>query len=223
MRRIGEPDEVQVLRAAIRARVADVRTAVPGMVVDYDAAKQTATVKLAVRLPTPDGSDVEEIKPLPNVPVKWPRGGGYFATMPLVAGDPGLLVFSEVDFSAWRETGEVADPATPRRHGLYAYFLPGGCADGDEIPEASADHMVLGKTGGAIARFKDSTIELGGGATQFAALANKVQAEINALRSWAASHTHPYTDTPVGPAVTLAAASPPPEVGSVAATKVKVE
>lgn len=180
MSKLGEPSDAQIYRAAIRARLADVRTAAPGIVVSYDATKQTVTVKLATRIQAPYGR-TEELPPLEDVPVKWQRGGGYFCTMPLVAGNAGLLVFCEEDFTHWRETGEVADPDTTRKHGLNAYFLPGAGIDGEEIGDAAADCLVIGKDGGNVIRIKNGAIELGRSASDFVALASKVNANFQAI------------------------------------------
>lgn len=214
MKKIGEPSDAQLIHTAIRARLADVRTAIPAMIVDYDFAKQTCTAKPAVRIPTLDGVP-EELDPIPDVPVKWMRGGGYFATMPLVAGDPGLLIFSEVDFALWRESGEVSDAFQERRHGLYCYFLPGGCADGDELPDAAEDHMVIGKSGGPVIRVKADGVELGAGASDFVALAAKVHTELGKIAAAFTSFVPGTGGASFG--------SPYTTAGDVSATKVKAE
>jgi hypothetical protein len=63
------------------------------------------------------------------VPVLWPRGGGMMLHMPLAAGDCVLLVFCEADFSPWRLSGSAQAPALLKRHGLYAYAIPGAAPD----------------------------------------------------------------------------------------------
>lgn len=208
-----EPSEVEIIRTAIRARQADIRTAVPALIESYDAAKQTCTCQLAVRLLTADGVP-EEVQPLTDVPVKWQRGGGYFCSMPLAKGDPGLLVFCESDFSSWRATGEVSDPAQERRHGLYAYFLPGGCADGDELASAAPDALVIGKDGGPTMTIDAAGLKLGASASDFVALASLVSDELNKIA------TTLGTGSNGAGAVVFATPYSP---GDVAATKVKAE
>ncbi len=217
MKRIGQPGQVQLLKAAFRARQADIRTSCPGLVIDYDSAKQTATVQLAVRLPDVNGVP-QELPPLTDVPVKWQRGGGYFCTMPLAEGDPGLLVFCEADFNKWRATGAVSDVVQERRHGLYAYFLPGGCDDASPIADASADHMVCGKDGGPVIHIKPSGIDLGAAVSGFVALAAKCDAEFTKIKNNIAQLAAP-PGTSGGPLVNAS----PYVTASVAATKVKAE
>lgn len=200
-RRLGEPSDAEIIRHAIKNRLADVRTSVPGIVKSYDAATQTCEVELAVRLPRADG-EIEELPPATDVPVSWPRGGGYFCTMPLQPGDAGLIVFSEVDFSEWRVTGGVADPPTTRRHGFHAWFIPGGCADGHEIADVDPSKLVIGKDGGPVMKIDAAGIELGASASAFVALADKVNEELGKIAdafmsfvpgSGGASFGMPYT------------------------------
>lgn len=216
-----QPDDVELIRTAIRNRLADVRTSIPAVVVSYDAALQTCKCELATRLPTTDGTP-EQLPPLEDVPVKWQRGGGYFCTMPLAAGDAGLLVFCEADFSAWRESGEISDATQERRHGLYAYFLPGGCAQGAEIADASATKLVIGKDGGPVMKIDAAGIELGASATGYVAMATAVTAQLTALK--AAISAAPVTPGDGGAAFKasiVAALSTWP--ATVAATKVKAQ
>ena len=219
MSEIGQPSEVEIHRTAIRARMADVRTSVPGVIVSYDSAEQTCTVNAAVRIPDADGIP-QELPQLVDVPVCQPRGGGYFAHFPLAAGDAVLISFSEADFTAWRESGEVSDPINVRRHGLNAYVILGGCVDGDELTSATADHLTIGKDGGPVAHFKGSTIELGAGVTDFVALATKTDAALSALHTFITSHVH----TSGGPGSPTSPPSPgPAPLQSVAATVVKAQ
>jgi len=220
MKKIGQPGLAQILRTAIRARQADIRTACPGIVISYDATTQTCSCKLAVRIPDVNGIP-QELPPLTDVPVKWQRGGGFFCSMPLASGDAGLIVFSEVDFSAWRVSGEVSDATQERRHGLYAYFLPGGGDDAHHIANASADHMVCGKDGGQLIRIKSDGVELGAAASDFVALAGLVKARLDAIQTKFDAHVHTGVTTgggSSGTTATLIGALPP-----VAATKVKAQ
>lgn len=214
-----QPDDVEIIRTAIRNRLADVRTSIPAIVKSYDYIEQTCSCELTTRIPTSDGTP-EQLQPLQDVPVAWPRGGGYFCTMPLSPGDTGLLVFCEADFSAWRETGVVSDATQERRHGLYAYFIPGGCANGKELTDASPDKLIIGKQGGSVIKVDASGIELGAAASQYVALANLVSARLDAIQAKFDAHTHPVTalGSPTGPTATLIGPLAP-----VAAAKVKAQ
>src|ERR1700690_1903676 len=96
----------------------NLRVACPGIIQDFDAEKQTVTVKLALRenvetLQGHNGTapifirrDVEVV-PLLNVPVVFPRGGNFLVTMPLQAGDECLIIFGDMCIDAWWESGGV--------------------------------------------------------------------------------------------------------------------
>ncbi len=213
-----QPSDVELIRTAIRNRLADVRTSIPAIVKSYDVAKQTVECELATRIPTSDGAP-EQVPPLQDIPVAWPRGGGYFCAMPLAAGDAGLLVFCEADFTAWRETGTISDPAQERRHGMYGYFIPGGCADGDELTDVVDGKLVIGKQGGPTMTIDGTGLSLGAAVSAFAAKADVIDANISAIKNWLASHTHPVPSFGTsGPA-----ALTPPVTNPTACSKVRIE
>jgi len=104
----------------------DLRVAAPGIVQSFDAARQTASVKVAVTenildpgtlAPTP-----EEIPLLTDVPVVLYRAGGYVLTLPIAAGDECLLIFGDSDYSAWWQSGGVQNQIVRRRHDLSDSF-----------------------------------------------------------------------------------------------------
>jgi len=172
-----DPDLAEVVDAALDSRLLDVHTAIPGTIKSYDAAKQTADVIVQVRSATPaqDGSTVAETVPvLPNVPVQWPRGGGYALHFPLTAGDHVLLVFSEAAIGHWRETGQVADPGDLERHSFsYAIAIPGIAPNAGALTDAP--------TGEAVLTVGDGVFRVGASGADFVALSAKVDANFQAL------------------------------------------
>ena len=80
--------------------------ALPGNVVSFDAEKQTAEIRPAVRtgsLAYPVLADVPVFMPVP------------FDVRP---GDACLVIFADVDTDAWLASGEPEEPLTARRHSL---------------------------------------------------------------------------------------------------------
>lgn len=174
-----EPTLAELLRRALDSRIADVHVSMPGIVRSYDAAKQVATVQPAVKrvLLDDDGEQVEEdFPPLQNVPVIWPGGGGFYMHFPLATDDAGLLVFSERSFTEWRSTGLVSAPGDLRLHALHAVFQPGLRADA----QARADAPAAGE--GVIA-VGDGVLRVGSAGAPFVAGADKVDAQLDALKS----------------------------------------
>ncbi len=210
------PDLSEVLDDVLTSRLADVHTAIPGTIKTYDAAKQTAEVIIQVRAATPnqDGDTVAEEHPvIPNVPVQWPRGGGYALHFPLAPGDHVLLVFSEAAIGHWRATGQVADPGDLRRHSLaYPIAIPGIAPESSPIGDAP--------TGMAVLNVGSGVFSVGSSSAEFVALANLVSARLDAIQAKFDLHTHNVTapGSPSGPPVPLIGPLAP-----VAATKLKAQ
>lgn len=128
-RRERMDNPIVALRAALRGWQAGIWTALPGVVVDYDAAKLTASVQLTIqpKVRQSDGTvkDVS-ISVLKDCPVVFPQGGGFLLTFPLRADDPGLVIFSSRCIDAWWQNGGVQPQAEVRMHDLSdGFFLPG--------------------------------------------------------------------------------------------------
>lgn len=188
----------KVLIDMLDRRMLDVHTSLPGEIVSYDAAKQVADVRpmLKRRIPDPDGGDdtIEALPTIPAVPVVWPRGGGYCLTFPLAKGDGVMLVFSEADLSAWRDTGEASDPGDVERHGLAgAVAVPGVDTVARALTDASATHLVIGKDGGPAIHIDSTGVKIGAaGASHPIALGDKVD-------TWAAAVKAALAAAPGGP------------------------
>ena len=204
---ITPPTLPEVIREAIDARLEGVRVAMPGIVQAYDAAKQSADVLPAVRgsVLQVDGTLTPEALPvIPDVPVAFPRAGGFFLAFPLAPGDSVLLVFSEVDLNEWRRVGSVVDPGDARRHTLAgAVAIPGLFPATNPIAPAPNGAQV-GSEGGVRITLTPSQVQAGG-ASDAAALASKVDQLANAFR------THVHAAPAAGP---VSPAFPPFASGS---------
>lgn len=214
-----------ILERVSRSALAHVHTSCPAKVTKFDPLANTVDVELVTKAdfydPETRERDFDE-KPstIGNVPVIWPRGGGYVMTLPLAAGDFVWLMFSEQALGEWRTTGQTSEPADARRHSIgYPFALPG--AFPDVRPLASADvtnrtsKMVIGEDGGNCQIVLDKalptpTILLHKDATQFVALANLVQAALDTIET----HTHPVVGATAGVSPALATLGPVAAVGT---------
>lgn len=138
-RELGQPSWPEILQTATDRSARHIHTALPGRVVSYDVASQTASVQLVVQV------DGETVAPLGDVPVCWPGGAAGFLHIPLVAGDNVLVVFSEEDYSKWWVTGSVSPPEIQQRHGLHAIAIPGLNPETTPFP-ATGGHVTLAAT-----------------------------------------------------------------------------
>ncbi len=181
----------QAISAAITDRLIDLHVSMPAKVESYDASKQTVDVipQLNRALPI-DPSDpatqwvTEALPKLSDVPVCFPRAGGFFVSFPIAAGDYVLLVFSERNLGAWRATATQGDPGDLGMHTLDgAVAIPGVFPDANALSNASGTNMVLGSdsTGDARIEITPTGIKLGAGATDPVARANEVESHLTAI------------------------------------------
>lgn len=103
--------------AQIEGRLKDLHTAMPGIIVSFDAATQTATVQPAIkRIFT--GLGAVNLPLCVDVPVAFPGGGDFFLTFPVKQGDECILLFSERAIDYWHVSGGTQLPAEYRLHDL---------------------------------------------------------------------------------------------------------
>jgi len=189
-------------------------TDIPGKVLAYNAATQTADVQPLVLVPRN-----EQLRPvgiLRDVQVRWPAGSTWSIVGELTAGDFGWLRFAGADISAWKMQGTELDPTAIPRSGSVsdAIFEPG--SQPVSVPLAADAYAA-----GALV-VKAASLLLGDStATDYVALAAKTLSELENITDWATGHVH--TGVLTGGGSTGAPATPPTAPASVAATKVKAK
>lgn len=121
--RIGGTDEL--LRTQSDKTKNDIRVAVPGIVQSFDPIEQTVTVQPAVRERFRDEKGNVSFINIPlllDVPVVFPRAGGFVLTMPVHPGDECLVVFADMCIDAWWANGGIQNQIEKRRHDLSDAF-----------------------------------------------------------------------------------------------------
>lgn len=225
----------------LRMYATQMHVALPGKVESYDASTQTASIKPMVKQVTEaeEGEISESLPVIPNVPIAFPRAGGFFVSFPVAKGDTVLLVFCDASIDEWRATDKESEPGDLRKHTLSgAVAIPGVYANANKLSDAHDENMVMGEDGGGQIHIKpNGEVHLGSeDASDWVALADLVKDEISGLRDTVNSfvstfnghiHTGTASCSTGGGAVTLApptsSASPPNPVGDVAASKVKAD
>jgi len=99
------------------------RCALPGIIQSFNAEKMTATVLLAVTeaniVSQGDATTTSDVPLLSDVPVMFPRAGGFSITFPVTEGDECLLVFADQDIQSWWQNGGDNNvPIAIRRHSI---------------------------------------------------------------------------------------------------------
>ncbi len=235
------PTMAEVLRLAVEYHTRDLWTALPGKIDKFNASNQIADVKPLVQnlTATEDGEELAEPLPIiPNVPVWWPRSGGFYTTFPVKAGDFCLLIFFSRSIDKYLEgDGEDQDPGDFRTHDLTdAIALMGFSPKSQAITDYDEDAAVLALEGGTRVRVAKDLIELGiKNAEDQVVVESKNQSELKGQRDALAAfvkvfnkHDHETTATvATGPPGTIMApassAEAPPSIGSTASELVTIE
>lgn len=113
------------MRLAMAGLQSRVWTALPGVVVSFDASTCTAVIQPAIGGIQYDADNTPQaisLPLLPDVPVVFQRGGGCSLTFPVKPGDEALVVFSSRPIDAWWQSGGVQRPVNARMHDLSDAF-----------------------------------------------------------------------------------------------------
>lgn len=153
-------------QAMIEQNQKQIHTALPAKVVSFNAANQTVVLAAQVKQVLVDGKAVD-IPPLLDVPVSYPRGGGFSVTFPLQKGDEGIAIFSERCIDGWWQSGNGSEPLDYRLHDLSdAMFVPGICSAPNAIKGFFTGGLSLQTLdGGTYIRLKNGSIEIKGNIT----------------------------------------------------------
>lgn len=103
----------------------DIRVAIPGIITAFDIQEQTVTVQPAIMElhREVDGRLVNlKLPELLDVPIVFPRSGGFSLTMPVSAGDECLIIFADMCIDNWWASGGVQSQDELRRHDLSDSF-----------------------------------------------------------------------------------------------------
>jgi hypothetical protein len=196
----------------------DLRVAMPGKIVSYDAGTQLASVQPQIRrelrqLVDDRGRVFDDMPIIPAVPVCFPRFGPWFLSFPVQAGDHCLLIVCDQDLTRWRETGDVVDPYMPSSHHIAdAVAVPGLFPEANALGGAHASNLVLGHDSGAQIHVTGGEIRLGG-ASASDPVARK--SDLDAIKAYIDAHTHGGVTTGGGTSGAPAVPMPAPSGSSV--------
>lgn len=146
--------EEEQTRAAAFNNAAQLRVAMPGIVESFDAEKQTVSVQPAITENIQVGEEDAKAVQLPiltDIPICFPRAGGYSITLPVKKGDECLLVFADICIDGWWQSGGVQDQMETRRHDLSdAFAIIGTTSQPRKVIGYSAENMQVRTDDGSI-------------------------------------------------------------------------
>jgi hypothetical protein len=158
-----------------------------GNVVAYHAATMTADIQpnpSDVRTDLDTDANVSEPWPvLLNVPIAWPRFGGFVLVGPLKQYDPVTLESFDLDPTTWLAQGRSTKPVAPndvrRLSGNYWSATPTDLTGAIQSAAAAAAAWIIGMDGDpAQIQFAAGSIQLGATGGDAIALASKVLTQL---------------------------------------------
>lgn len=193
------PTLAHLLKTAIEQRLLDVHTALIAKVESYDAEKQLVDVAPVLKrhLQSIDGEWTTESLPvLCDVPVLFPRAGGFFLSFPIQPGDFVQIIFNEASIEEWF-TDKTPSVVCNQRFSLEgAVALPGVFQINKTLSGAHTKNLVLGNERGLQIHIDGQKIRLGSAdASEALALASKVEAELERIKKTFNLHVHASNGT----------------------------
>lgn len=145
-------DDQEAARLMMEDNQAQVWTAMPGIVKAVDLAKQTVSVQPSIQgtVTSSDGSEKHVNLPmLVDVPIVWPKAGGFALTFPIAVEDEVLVVFASRCIDTWWQNGGVGVQAEKRMHDLsdgFAILAP--TSQPRKLASVSSQNVQLRNTSG---------------------------------------------------------------------------
>lgn len=88
--------------------MSQMKCAMPAIIESIDFTNQTLTAKPVTKMKKVSNHGVVSDFDMPlivDVPFQCYKGGNYYITVPIAVGDECLIIFTDVDFSAWWQNG----------------------------------------------------------------------------------------------------------------------
>jgi len=156
---------LQVHKIAFRELMKDTHTSIPGHVLTFDSATQTAQVQIGIERTDINGA-VFTPPPLVIVPVMF-HGGDFSVEFAVTPGCEGWIFFSQRCIDGWFNTGGVAANPIARFHDASdACFVPGTRSLPNVLPDFQNNGIrIRNRSGSQYVWLKsDNTIQANNGA-----------------------------------------------------------
>lgn len=112
------------IESQIKRAQSNVYTALPAKVLSFNG--HTVSCQVMINRVNANGQEIT-IPPLVDVPAQFPHAGGFCITVPIKAGDEGLVVFSSRCIDGWYASGSQSKPLDNRINDLSDGFFIVGC------------------------------------------------------------------------------------------------
>ena len=112
------------IESQIKRAQSNVYTALPAKVLSFNG--HTVSCQVMINRVNANGQEIT-IPPLVDVPAQFPHAGGFCITVPIKAGDEGLVIFSSRCIDGWYASGGQSKPLDNRINDLSDGFFIVGC------------------------------------------------------------------------------------------------
>lgn len=157
-------DHEEANRVAQDGHQAGIWTAIPAVVTAFNPAALTVSAQPAIKAKqtAQDGTVSDVSLPLcVDVPVVFPRGGGFSLTFPIAAGDEVLLVFASRCIDGWWQQGGTQPQLDQRMHDLSdAFAIPGPWSQKTKITAGMTGAQLRNAAGSTVLELSSDTITL---------------------------------------------------------------
>lgn len=108
----------------IKRAQSNIYTALPAKVISFNG--HTVQCQPMINRMLADGKEIS-IPALVDVPAQFPHAGGFCITVPIKAGDEGIVIFSSRCIDGWFASGNASKPLDNRINDLSDGFFIVGC------------------------------------------------------------------------------------------------
>lgn len=148
---MSTPDLITVIMEAVRYQLGEVNTAIPARILDYDPARQEASIQPLIKRRYKNNTVVDRAA-ITGVPVVFPAAGGGIITFPVKKGDTVLAIFSQRSIDRWVQgDGGPVDPNDNRKHDISDAIAIPGLFTLNQALQSDPDNVIIKFSGASIA------------------------------------------------------------------------
>ncbi len=202
-------DPQEAMRAVQQGLQASMWTCLPAFITKINLAQMTIEAQPTIqgRVTNEDGSqEFVDLPLLGDVPICFPRGGGFSMTFPMKIGDEVLIIFASRCIDAWWQSGGIQQPIETRMHDLSDGFaVLGNTSQPNVISDISSDDLEIRNDDGTVylslgadgkIGFKNATTDLKTVLTDFQTAVNAFMTTLAAFGGGGAAVTQAMLQAP---------------------------
>ncbi len=182
---------------------AQIKVAMPGIIQSFNPVKQTAVIQLSIydRINLNGIVTWEQIPLLVDVPVMFPRAGGYSITFPVTEGNECLVIFADMCIDAQYQNGGINNiQMDRRRHDLSDGFaIITGTSQPNSLASVNTSSLIIQKDDGtATIKLAENAINITAGTINITGSSVVIGSDTTIDSRVFLAHTHSGVTTGTG-------------------------